>query len=122
MKIYGVSQSSGIERQLTIERGIEGVVLTVNDHVGGKEQGRIFVLGDSLVAAIMQPPPGGLTIEGIVQPQQAKMSLDVQVRGNDVLMTVHPGSDVAVGLDDLQDALEGVIGGASQTAAAKRPT
>ena len=28
MKIHGVSQSSGVERQLKIERGIDGVVLT----------------------------------------------------------------------------------------------
>jgi hypothetical protein len=117
MKIYGVSQSSGVERLLTIERGIEGVVLTLNDHVGGKEQGRIFVPGDALVAAIMQPTPGGLTIEGIPQPQHAKTQLNVEVRGNDVLMTMRPGSDVAVGLDDIQDALEGVIGGSAPTAA-----
>jgi hypothetical protein len=39
------------------------------------------------------------------------MSLDIEVRRNEVLLTVRPGdtADIAVGLDDLQDALEGVI-------------
>ena len=90
------------------------------DHVGGEEQGRIFVHTDSLVASILQPAAGGVTIEGIIQPQQARMLLDIEVRGNDVLMTVRPGSDVAVGLDDIQDALEGVIGGAPTSAAGKK--
>ena len=31
MKIYGVSQSSGVERHLRVERGIDGVVLTLTD-------------------------------------------------------------------------------------------
>jgi hypothetical protein len=39
------------------------------------------------------------------------MTLDVEVRRNEVWLSVHPGdaADIAVGLDDLQDALEGVI-------------
>ena len=39
------------------------------------------------------------------------MTLDVEVRRNEVLLSVHPAdaADIAVGLDDLQDALEGVI-------------
>jgi hypothetical protein len=32
VKIHGVSQSSGTERQLTIARGVEGVVLTILNH------------------------------------------------------------------------------------------
>ena len=63
MKIYGVSQSSGVERQLRIERGIDSVVLTLTDTVGLFERGWISVPGKHLVAAIMEPSPGGARIE-----------------------------------------------------------
>src|ERR1022692_308177 len=111
MKIFGVSQTSGVERQLKIERGIDGVVLTLTDSVGARERGWISVPGDSLVAALMDPSAGGATIEGIRQPRGDKMTLDIEVRRNEVWLSVHPGdaADIAVGLDDLQDALEGVI-------------
>lgn len=113
MKIFGLSQSSGVERQLRIERGIEGVVLTLIDHVGSKERGRIVVSGDAFVAAILEPPVGGATVEGLPQLQGEKLLLDIEVRRNEVLLRMRPvsgdGSDIAVGLDDLQDALEGVI-------------
>ena len=111
MKIHGVSQSSGVERQLKIEKGIDGVVLTLTDTVGLFERGWIKVPGDNLVDAIMNPPAGGSTIEGILQPRGGPMTLDIEVRRNEVWLSVHPGdaADIAVGLDDLQDALEGVI-------------
>lgn len=113
MKIYGVSQSTGVERLLKIERGIDGIVLTVIDHVGQKERGRIIVLAENLLAAIMEPPEGGAIMEGLAQPQGTLMRLHIEVRRNEVLMRVYSetgaSGDVAVGLDDLQDALEGVI-------------
>jgi hypothetical protein len=111
MKIHGISQSTGVERQLKIERGIQGVILTLTDTVGLFERGWINVPGDNLVKAIMDPAPGGSVLEGIRQPQRERMTLDVEVRRNEVLLRVHPGddADIAVGLDDLQDALEGVI-------------
>jgi hypothetical protein len=113
MTIYGVSQSSGVERRLIIERGGQGVVLTITDHVGGKEQERIMVQADNLLAAIMDQRSGGSTVEGISPPHGANMLLDVEVRRNEVLVRVRAGSgegaDVAVGLDDFQDALESVI-------------
>jgi hypothetical protein len=113
MTIYGVSQSSGVERRLLVERGGQGVVLTITDHVGGKERARILVQADNLLATIMDPPSGGSTVEGIAPPHGANMLLDVEVRRNEVLLRVRAGSgegaDVAVGLDDFQDALEGAI-------------
>lgn len=111
MKIHGVSQSSGVERQLKIERCIDGIVLTLTDTVGSFERGWIQVPGDHILAAIMAPPAGGSTIEGILLPRGGRMTLDVEVRRNEVWLCVHPGdaADIAVGLDDLQDALEGVI-------------
>jgi hypothetical protein len=50
MTIYGVSQSSGVERRLRVERGGEGVVLTLTDHPGGIERERIMLPPDSLLA------------------------------------------------------------------------
>jgi hypothetical protein len=115
MMIYGVSQSSGVERQLKVERGGQGVVLTITDHVDGKERQRIMVDADNLLAAVMDRPPGGSTIEGISPPQGGKMLLDIEIRRNEVLLNARAdlgqGADVAVGLDDFQDAMEGVIAG-----------
>lgn len=111
MKIYGISQSSGVERQLKIERGIDGVILTLTDTVGLYERGWISVPGDHLAGAIMDARPGGSTIEGFRQKGSGRMTLDVEIRRNEVLLSIHPAdaADIAVGLDDLQDALEGVI-------------
>ncbi len=113
MLIYGLSQSSGVERRLLVERGGQGVVLSMIDHVGGKERERIMVPTDDLLATITDPPPGGCTVGGISPPQGANMQLDVEVRRNEVLLRARgatgDGSDVAVGLDDFQDALAGVI-------------
>ncbi|HZZ80252.1 MAG TPA: hypothetical protein VFE62_17190 [Gemmataceae bacterium] len=111
MKIFGVSQSSGIERQLRIERGIEGVVLTITDTAGQHERGWISVPAESLLTAIIEPGVGGTTVVGLRQPNTAKTTLNVEVRRNEVQLAMHPGdqADIAVGLDDLQDALEGVI-------------
>jgi hypothetical protein len=114
MRIYGISQSSGVERRLHIEKGAEGIVLIISDHDGNVERGRIMVQPDSIMATFMDRAPGGVTIEGRSVSNGAKKLLDVEVRRNEVLLTVRAesaaGSDVAVGLDDFQDALEKVIG------------
>jgi hypothetical protein len=113
MTVYGVSQSSGVERRLKVERGGQGVVLTLIDHADGKERERIMVAPEPLLAAIMEPPAGGATVEGVAPPHGAKMLLDIEIRRNEVWLKVRgetgDGCDVAVGLDDLQDALEGVV-------------
>jgi hypothetical protein len=113
MKVYGASQSSGIERRLEVERGVQGIVLVIIDHAAGTERARILVQPDPLLAAITDAPPGGVTVEGVVPPHGLKMLLELEVRRNEVLLRAHGGSgegaDVAVGLDDFQDALEGVI-------------
>jgi hypothetical protein len=114
MRIYGISQSSGVERRLRIEQGGEGLVLTISDHVGNVERDRIMVQPDSLMATVMDRAPGGVTIEGRSPPHGAKKLLDVEIRRNEVLLRVRAelegGWDVAVGLDDFQDALEKAIG------------
>ena len=50
MRIYGISQSSGVERRLHIEKGTEGLVLIISDHEGNVERARITVQPDSLMA------------------------------------------------------------------------
>lgn len=114
MRIYGVSQSSGVERRLYVERGGEGVVLTISDHVGNVERERIMVEPDSLLATVMKHAPGCVTIEGQSPPHGAKKLLDLEIRRNEVLLLVRSeaegGWDVAVGFDDFQDALEKALG------------
>src|SRR3989442_1713092 len=113
MTIYGLSQSIAVERRLKVERGGQGIVLTIIDHVGGKEQERIMVQADDILAAVTDPPAGGSTVEGIAPPHGEKMLLDLEIRRNEVLLRARrasgQGTDVAVGLDDFQDALEGAI-------------
>lgn len=114
MKIFGLSQSTGVELRLYVEWGSEGIVLTISDHVGNVERARIMVEPDGLLAAVMDRVPGGVTIEGVSPPNGANEFLDLEVRRNEVLLKVRPESgdsgDVAVGLDDFQDALEKAIG------------
>jgi hypothetical protein len=113
MTIYGVSQSSGVERRLHVEMGANGVVLIFCDHPGNKERQRILVPTEELLAVLTEPPAGGGAVAGIAPPHGPPLRLDVEVRRNEVLLKVsggtHAEADAAVGLDDLQDALEGVI-------------
>jgi hypothetical protein len=89
-------------------------LLIISDHVGGVERERVVVLADALLNAITNPPEGGCTIEGTSPSQGARKLLELEVRRNEVQLRVHSegeqGWDVAVGLDDFQDALEGIVG------------
>ncbi len=113
MKIYGVSQTSGAERRLYVERGADGIVLILTDHEGNVERQRALVSADDLLQTITEPTAGGSTVEGVVPPQGPKVLLTVEVRRNEVWLTARPATgaetDVAVGLDDFQDALEAAI-------------
>jgi hypothetical protein len=112
MTIYGMSQSSSVERRLKVERGGEGIVLTFIDHAGNRERERIMVQAGDLMAAVTSPPPGGARLEGISPPHGEKMQLDLEVRRNEVLLRARgsgEGADVAVGLDDFLDALGAAV-------------
>jgi hypothetical protein len=116
MRVYGVSQSTGAERRLLVDRADQGrLLLSITDHVGNKERARILVVVEDLLAAVTDPPAGGCTIEGIFPPHGTKMLLDVEVRRNEIQFRARAGdgegegADVAVGLDDLQDVLEKFI-------------
>jgi hypothetical protein len=115
MKVFGVSQTSGVERRLYVERGGDGIVFIIKDKDGEKELERILVRPDDLLPTVTDPVPGGSTVEGTSPAHGWKMLLGVEVRRNEVWLSARPATavvatDVAVGLDDLQDALEGAIG------------
>jgi hypothetical protein len=104
-----------VERRLHLEQGDEGIVLTISDHIGNVVRDRIMVQPSCLMATLIDQTGGGATIEGSAPPHGAKKMLDVEVRRNEVLLRVRAesdsgSSDVAVGLDDFQDALEKTIG------------
>ena len=114
-----MSQTSGIERRLSVERGVDGIVLAITDEAGGKERARVLVAADDLLAMVTDPIPGGSTVEGVSPAHGTAMRLGVEIRRNEVWIEVRAGAgevadaavaaDVAVGLDDFQDALEGAI-------------
>src|SRR5262245_64836960 len=83
MTIFGLSQSSGVERRLKVERGGQGIVLTITDHVENKEREKIMVQADNLLTTAMDRPPGGSTVEGVSPSRGAKMLLDIEVRRNE---------------------------------------
>jgi hypothetical protein len=113
MKIFGVSQSSGVERSLHVERGHDCIVLIIKDLDGSKERERILVKEDDILSAIIDPAPGGNTVEGVSPVHGWKMLLQVEARRNEVWLLMRPatgeGTDVAIGLDDFRDALEAAI-------------
>jgi hypothetical protein len=111
MVIYGVSQSSGVERELGVERVEQGISLCISDHAPRVERDRIVVPAADLVAAIKDRPEGGSTITGAASAAGPLRQLVVAFRRNEVqLRTSGEGEwDVAVGMDDFLDALEGVV-------------
>jgi hypothetical protein len=112
MKVFGVSQTSGEERRLDVERGATGIVLVISDHPAGTERARVLLPTDGLLAAVTDPVPGGSTVEGTSPAYGTRLPLSLEVRRNEVWLTAcgeAGAADVAVGLDDFQDALEGAI-------------
>jgi hypothetical protein len=109
VKIFGVSQSCGEEREVEVAAGGGGIVLTIAG--GGESPEQVTVEADALLHAVTDPAPGGALVEGI---SPAHAVLAVEVRRNEVWLTVGSATglvaDAAVGLDDFQDGLEAVIG------------
>jgi hypothetical protein len=109
MTVYGLSQSNGVERVLEIDKSGERLLLHIHDDPEQPRE-KILVAPAEVVSALTDGESGARTIEG-ASPQQAKRKLlDIEVRGNEVLLWVRPetgaGWDIAVGLDDFQDAVE----------------
>src|SRR5581483_3830722 len=102
MKIYGISQSTGVERRLYIEKRAGVLVLTISDHVGNVQREQIQIEADSILAPVMDRSSGQVTIEGVVPSDGPKRLLDLEVRRNEVLLKIRAesedGTDIAVGL------------------------
>jgi hypothetical protein len=112
MSIYGLSQSTGVERLVEVTGTGEGLQLRARERIGNVEREPIVVPTDELLSAITAREAGGRSIEALAGAAGARKVLDIEVRGNEVLLCVRPaegGWDVAVGLDDFQDALEGAV-------------
>jgi len=116
MVIFGVSQSSGIERQLKLERAGTGILLTISDHVGRIERERILVQIEDIMSALVAAAGQKTVIGGESPTYGAKKHLDIEIRRNEVWLRSHDGTtegcDLAVGLDDFQDALEKITAAA----------
>lgn len=112
MVIYGMSPSTSIERRLLLERAGAGVSLRCYDHPADVEHPRVVVPYEELVATVISPSASGSCIAGTLLDAGAAAQLDVSVRRNEVQIKVNAAPerewDIAVGLDDFQDALEAV--------------
>ena len=124
MRIHGLSQSTGVERMLGVDHADGGVLLSIFDS-GGAELAGVVIPSAELLSAIVDRQDGGSRIEGMSPVGRGALWLDLEIRGNEVWLRTHAeseqGPDVAVGLDDLQDALEGAVAdGGGTEAAGKR--
>jgi len=110
MIIFGVSQVSGVERRLAVDPSNQGIALGIYEHNSNERRDGIVVEQTELMGAIMGRPVGGTTISG-VSAEAGSSELHIEVRRNEVLLQTRGEKewDIAVGLDDFQDALEGVV-------------
>jgi hypothetical protein len=110
MTIYGLSPTSGAERTLEIEKTPAGMRLSSRDPESYRDTDRVVVPEDLLLAALIDRPAERSVIPADDAPGQARKLLDIEVRCDEVLLRVRAetgaGWDIAVGLDDFQDALE----------------
>jgi len=108
--IYGLSPTTGAERTLDVERADGGVLLHSRDPESLRDIDRIVVAADPLLAAVIDRPADRTAIRGVEAAGEASRRLEIAVRGNEVLLWVRTETgndwDIAVGLDDFQDALE----------------
>jgi len=112
MTIYGLSQTTGIERTLEVDAIPAGVRLHSRDDESYRDIDKIVVAPEPLLAALIDRPTERTTIPSVSAAGEASKLLDMTVRGNEVMLWVRTetgnGWDIAVGFDDFQDALEEV--------------
>src|SRR5438309_2018972 len=104
MTIYGLSQTSGAERTLAVEKTGVGFLLHSQDTESYGDLDKIVVPSESLLAALIDRPAERSTIRSESANGEARKLLDITVRGNEVLLWVRTetgnGWDIAVGFDD----------------------
>jgi hypothetical protein len=93
MKVDAVSPSTGAERVLDVSAAGTGILLVINEK--GDEKARVVTPTDAIMDVLSERPTG---------PQALAGELVVEVRRNEVWLSVG-GTDAAVGLDDLTDAV-----------------
>lgn len=101
MTIDGVSQTTGLERLVDVGTDDGGLKLTIRDRKLETALGSVTVPVDALMAVLTEQPKGPQSLAG-------SRVLEVEVRRNEVLLSIG-GPDAAVGLDDLMDAVGGVL-------------
>jgi hypothetical protein len=110
LTIHGLSQSTGAERTLSLGQSAGAVLLHARDTTGADGLPRVAVPLAGLLGALADRPAGGTAVGGESPGDGSKAWLDVEVRRNEVLLRTRAeagsGWDIAVGLDDFQDALE----------------
>jgi hypothetical protein len=110
MTIYGLSQTTGVERTLDIDHADGGVLLHSRDPESYGDHDKILVPLEPLLTALIDRPAERSTIKGESANREATKLLDITVRRNEVMLWVRTETgnawDIAVGFDDFQDALE----------------
>lgn len=109
MTIYGLSQTSGIERLLDVEASDGALLMHVHDRPADSGARLVVSTGD-IVAALTDGQPGVKSIPATSPAAGAASQLELEVRGNEVWLWVRGdgagATDIAVGFDDFQDAVE----------------
>ena len=108
MKVFGVSQTSGVERRLSVERAWTERSPSPTRPAAGSGRGSVVPL-DDLLATVTDPTPGGSTVLGVSPSHNTAMRLGVENRRNEVWIEVRGGcgegpdaaavADVAVGFE-----------------------
>jgi hypothetical protein len=110
MTIYELSQTSGAERTLFVEKTGAGLLLHFRDPQSYGALDKIVVPSEPLLAALIDRPSERSTIQGAEAQGEAAKLLDFEIRRNEVMLWVRTETgrswDIAVGFDDFQDALE----------------
>lgn len=108
MMIYGLSQTTGVERTLTVDASSAGVRLQSRD--SDRDLDAIVVPTDALMSALIDQPADRTTLDAVTADGQPAGQLDITVRRNEVMLWARTPAgdawDIAVGFDDFQDALE----------------
>jgi hypothetical protein len=98
MTIDGVSQTTWAERLVEVGASDASLLMVIRD--GDDELGRALLPTEEMMTVLTDRPAGPHEV--------GEPMLLIEVRRNEVLLSIG-GADAAVGLDDLTDAVAGVL-------------